>query len=211
MLAWIAIFGPPKMLLSDNGLEFCNKDVNELCQMLGIKHRTTASYAPFSNGLVERHNGLIDVMLKKIKADLKVDTELALCWAVNAKNSLSNISGYSPHQLAFGKNPNIGGLTKEDPVLLDKTTSQVVGDILNSIQKAREAFIEADNSNKLKRALKSKCENSICKHYKTEDDILYRRSIDDSWNKGRAIGQIGTTRLQNHPQFFCQYLVYTNF
>ena len=193
MLAWIAIFGPPKTLLSDNGLEFCNKDMNELCEMLGIKHKTTASYAPFSNGLVERHNGLIDRMLKKIKADLKVDTELALCWAVNAKNSLANISGYSPYQLTFGKNPNIGDLSKEDPVLLDKTTSQVVGEILNSIQKSREAFMEVANSNKLKRALKAKVENSNCKHYKTQDDVVYRRSIDDSWLKGRAIGQIGTT------------------
>ena len=193
MLAWISLFGPPKRILSDNGLEFCNKDINELCEMLGIDHKSTASYAPFSNGLVERHNSLLANMLKKIKADLKVDTELGLCWAVNAKNTLSNISGYSPYQLTFGKNPNIGGVTSDEPVLLDKTTSQVVGDIINSIQKAREAFIKTDNSNKLKRALKAKVENSPCENFKTGDSIVYRRSIDDSWLQGEVIGQLGAT------------------
>ena len=195
MLAWISVFGPPKTIMSDNGLEFCNKEINGLCDMLGIEHKSTAGYAAFSNGLIERHNGLIKTMLKKIKADLKVDTELGLCWAINAKNSLANVSGYSPYQLMYGKNPNIGGvgLSSDNPVMLDKTSSQVVGEIINSIQKSREAFIKADNSMKLKRALRTKVENSPCQHYQTGDKVLYRRAMDESYQSGRVIGQLGST------------------
>lgn len=193
MLCWISIFGPPKSFLTDNGLEFCNKEVNDLCELLGVNHKTTASYAPFSNGLVEKHNHLIDQMLKKIKADLNVDTELALCWALNAKNSLVNVGGFSPSQLAMGKNPNIGEDNTKDPILIDRTSSELVGGIINTMQKAREAFFKNEAKLKLRKAQKCKVENSSCDFFNTGDNVYYRRSIDNCWLKGVVIGQVGTT------------------
>ena len=83
--------------------------------------------------------------------------ELALAWAVSAKNSLSNVFGYSPNQLIFGKNPNLPSiLTDVCPVLENVTSSQVVADHLNAISAARKAFVEAESSDKLKRALARK-------------------------------------------------------
>ena len=191
MTSWIALFGPPKTILSDNGVQFCNKEMNDLCELIGTKHKTTAGYAPFSNGLVEKHNHIIDQMMKRIKEDLNVDAELALCWALNAKNSLENYGGYSPSQLAMGsKNPSIPYLSNS--TLLDRTSSQIDGDIVNSMQKARTAFTEANHSSKLKRALKSKVENSSCSHVKTGDKVYYKRSVDDWYAKGIVVGQIGT-------------------
>src|SRR5215469_2227096 len=51
---WIGIFGPPKELLSDNGLEFMNEDVKDLCERFGIRQIATAAESPWSNGLCER-------------------------------------------------------------------------------------------------------------------------------------------------------------
>jgi transposase InsO family protein len=45
-----------KQVRSDNGSEFKNTRVDELCDDLGIKHQFSAKYTPQSNGLVERKN-----------------------------------------------------------------------------------------------------------------------------------------------------------
>ena len=46
-------------------------------------------------------------MLLKIKEDMKCNYEIALSWAVCAKNALINSDGFSPAQLVFGRNPNL--------------------------------------------------------------------------------------------------------
>ena len=189
---WISIFGSPRSILTDNGLEFCNKEVNDLCEMLGITHRTTASYSPYSNGLVEKHNDLLGRILKKVKADLKVDTEIALCWALQAKNSLLNKAGFSPSQLAFGRTPVTVQQT-EDPVMLERTSSELVAGILNSMRTAREAFHKINAKDKLKIATKCRVENSSCDHFVTGDRVYFKRSVDQQWVKGTVIGQIGST------------------
>jgi len=55
-----------KKVRSDNGNEFKNTRVDELCDELGIKHQFSAKYTPQSNGLVERKNRtLIDIINAK--------------------------------------------------------------------------------------------------------------------------------------------------
>ena len=43
-------------------------------------------------------------MFLKIKEDIKCDMDTALAWAVSTKNTLINNNGFSPAQIAFGKN-----------------------------------------------------------------------------------------------------------
>ncbi|UYV68871.1 hypothetical protein LAZ67_6001387 [Cordylochernes scorpioides] len=45
-----------KVLRSDNGLEFCNRDFQDKLQKLGIKHERTNVYSPQMNGVAERVN-----------------------------------------------------------------------------------------------------------------------------------------------------------
>ena len=85
MKSWISIFGVPSKVFSDNGGEFIGNDFLDMCETFVS---TTPSYSPWSNGLVERH--------LKIKEDAKCDWEIALAWAISAKNALINNKGYSP-------------------------------------------------------------------------------------------------------------------
>ena len=60
--------GIPEEILSDLGTQFvseCKKEVNRL---LSIRHLTTTPYHPMCNGLVERFNGMLKAMLKKLCA-----------------------------------------------------------------------------------------------------------------------------------------------
>lgn len=191
---WVSVFGPPRRILTDNGGEFLNLDFQEMCDLLGIKHSTTASYAPFANGVVERANGILGNMVQKLKADMKLKTDVALNWALQAKNCLLNNDGFSPYQLAMGYNPKLPqNSTANEEMLRTKTSSSVMCRMLNTIQKAREEYIKAEGCAKLKRAMKTKTENSPCRMYKTGDQVRFRRSIDKEWIKGEVVGQMGKT------------------
>ena len=58
-------FGTPKILQSDNGLEFVNKVMTALTTLYGIEPRLSAAYNPRTNGLVERRNKDVSLALKK--------------------------------------------------------------------------------------------------------------------------------------------------
>jgi len=51
---WVARFGVPEVLTSDQGTQFTGSLWKCLCSTLGIKHITTSAYHPQSNGMVER-------------------------------------------------------------------------------------------------------------------------------------------------------------
>ena len=112
---WVSIFGPPQKFLTDNGGEFCNKVMLELAESMNIRILTTAAESPWSNGLVERHNATLGETLHKVLAEEKVDFETALAWSLHAKNSLSNVHGFSPFQLTFGYNPQLPGVMNNKP------------------------------------------------------------------------------------------------
>ena len=53
---WIAIFGLPETIITDNGTEFKNIKIITLCHLYIIKHKPRTSHALWSNGLVEGMN-----------------------------------------------------------------------------------------------------------------------------------------------------------
>ena len=191
-MMWISIFGRPEKTLCDNGKEFCNEDFVSMCTNLNINMKTTAAFAPWSNGMVERHNALIAEMVEKIQQETGCSTEIALCWAANAKNSMANVYGFSPQQLVFGYNTYCPGLD-EDHISVSQiegiTSSKIVADNLNAMHEARAAFLMAQNSERLKRALKGR----VYKAYETKyfiGDRVYYRTVDNEWKgPGIVIGQ----------------------
>ena len=53
---WIAKFGLPETLVTDNGTEFINNEILPLCYPYNIKHKPRTSHAPWTNGLDEGMN-----------------------------------------------------------------------------------------------------------------------------------------------------------
>ena len=100
------IFGTPKLFLSDNGGEFNNELFREMGEQLNINIKTTAAESPWSNGNVEKQNGVIGNMMKKVISDVGCSLEVPLAWCISVKNSLLNSCGSSPNQFLFGYNPN---------------------------------------------------------------------------------------------------------
>ena len=122
---WIAYFGSPQKILTDNGGEFSNDLFREMNEKMNVITWTTAGESPFSNGIVERHNKTLFVAMKKTMDDAKCSPEVALAWSVSAKNALQNNNGFTPNQLVFGHNVNLPTVLSDQLPALEATTYQI--------------------------------------------------------------------------------------
>ena len=174
---WITYFGRPGTLFSDNGPEFNNVEYLELCAKYEINAKVTPVEAPFSNGISERHNSVIEQMTKRTKQSTGCSWSTALMWAVNAKNNLHNIYGFSPQQLVMGTNCVLPSIldTNNLATLNETTVSRLVADNLNAMQKAREEFMKAERNVRLKRALKSRVPSYNDDALLNGDIVYYKR------------------------------------
>jgi transposase InsO family protein len=56
---WVAVFGIPLTILSNNGSAFASKFFGVLTHVLGVRHVFTPAYRPTTNGQVERWNATL--------------------------------------------------------------------------------------------------------------------------------------------------------
>lgn len=155
---WISVFGPPGTLHSDRGGEFVNENLTQLCEYLNCRQTFTAAYSPNQNGCNESNHSVVDRMLQKmLLADSTLKPEVALSWAVNAKNSLTNYQGFSPSQIVFGENPRLPALYSTGPPGLEEVSmNKNMAEHINAMYLGREAFIECESDRVLKTALKKR-------------------------------------------------------
>ena len=198
---WTSIFGSPVTLLMDNGGEFANAEVRELGNQLGINIKHTAAYAPWANGLNERNHSTIDIMMEKMLEDCpQLSEETALQYAISVRNCLLFVRGFTPSQLALGHNPRLPLAVNGDlPALSDHTSSPVIAEYLDNLACARKAFIIAENSAKLRKAL-SKPVRSFCDtEYENGDQVFYKLPNDRRWNgPATVIGQDSKVVILRH-------------
>ena len=94
--------------MSDQGKEFCNNILKEMCYYLNIKKICTMPYHPQSNGSVERvHYTLCQMIGKLVNKRCKnwVDHLATITHAYNVTRS--QITGYSPYFLMMGHRPRL--------------------------------------------------------------------------------------------------------
>ena len=124
---------------------------------------------------------------------------IALAWAINAKNSLQVWNGFSSYQLVSGQNPNIPNvMTDKPPALRDTTISQVVSKHLNALHTARQAFVKEESSERIRRALRHKI-GANSEKYESGDKVFYKRENTNNWKcPGFVIEQDGKIIFVRH-------------
>ncbi|GAB1607207.1 hypothetical protein Ahia01_001004000 [Argonauta hians] len=143
-------------------------------------------------------------MVEKVMEDTNCSLEIAVAWSVSAKKALKNVHGFSPNQLVFGRNPNIPTvLNSKPPALEGVTSSKLIAQHLNAMHTARAAFIQAEASEKLRRALMKKTRMSTVHPYKTGDEVYYKRKDSRRWHgPGIVIGGINKQVFVKHGGTF---------
>ena len=61
--------GVPREMLSDNGSQFTSSVMKDVSRLISVRQLTTTPYHPMCNGLVERFNGTLKLMLKWMCAE----------------------------------------------------------------------------------------------------------------------------------------------
>jgi hypothetical protein len=203
--------------LSDNGGEFVNEEMIDLAEKYNITLKTTAAESPWSNGLCERHNGILNDNVNKVMESGNFSLETAIHWAVSAKNSLANVYGFSPNVLVFGRNPNFpNAFINKLPANNSTCLSSYVAENLNAMHLARATFIKQEAAERLRRALNRKSRTYSNKTFCQGDLVYYWRNNGSEWHGpavviGKDSQQIlvkhGGMYIRVHP---CRLQMYNN-
>ena len=179
---WISSFGVPGTLMCDNGGEFVNELYTEASQKLGLRMVMSPAESPFSNGIVERHHKVLHDTMLKTKVDANCEPEVALAWACSAKNALQNKNGFSPNQLVFGQNVNLPNVLVDDlPALSTTTASELIRKNLQALHDARKNYLQAENSDRIRKALRQKTRTHTEEKYESGDKVYFKRNKYKGW------------------------------
>ena len=99
-------FGGSSRILTDNGSEFKNQEMKEVCETLGVKHIFSPVYTPQSNGQLEGWHRFFKACIAKHIRGGGVEWDELVPLAVSAYNFFPcQSSKESPFILMFGRDP----------------------------------------------------------------------------------------------------------
>ncbi len=131
----------PEVIITDQGSEFKGIDFAQWLQGMGIEHRKTTPYHPQSNGRVERFNGTLKRILKKMINGERADWEDRLGTALAAyRISTSVVTGHSPFMLRYAHPPRfpLTRLLGDDPSRNFNNRLELQADLMQAAAKATE-------------------------------------------------------------------------
>lgn len=97
-------FGYPEEIICDNGPPFASSEFVQFCVASGVKITHSIPYAPFQNGLVERHNR---TLLKTVKISVAMQREWRndlQDFLLAYRNTPHSTTNATPAMLMFGRN-----------------------------------------------------------------------------------------------------------
>ena len=96
--------GVPREISSDQGSQFTSDLTKEICRMLSIQQLVNTPYHPMTSGAVERFNGTLKQMLKKLCAEKPEDWDRYIPALLFAYREVPHAClGYSAFELLYGR------------------------------------------------------------------------------------------------------------
>ncbi|XP_070189025.1 uncharacterized protein [Littorina saxatilis] len=133
--------GIPSEILTDRGTQFMSEVMKEVERLLAIKGLATTPYHAQGNGLVERYNGTLKTMLRKLAQEKPKQWDRYIPALLFAYREVPQESlGFSPFELLYGRTVRgpmsvLRNLWTEEQVDEQvRTTSEYVVDLRNRIE-----------------------------------------------------------------------------
>ncbi|XP_072140178.1 uncharacterized protein [Dermacentor andersoni] len=96
--------GIPRDIVSDRGRSFTSSVMRELSRLLPFRHLPTTPYHPMANGLVERFNGTVKQMIRRMCQESPKNWDRYLAPLLFAYREVPQSSlGFSPFDLLYGR------------------------------------------------------------------------------------------------------------
>lgn len=104
-----------KVIRSDNGTEYCNKEFENFLSKHGIEHQTSTPYTPQQNGLSERMNRTLVERAKCMLIDAQLPKRLwgeaiATATYIINRSPTKSIEGKTPVEMWSCKKPNVSNI-----------------------------------------------------------------------------------------------------
>ena len=180
---WARTFGLPQFISVDEGREF-RGGLARLCADAGIVMFRAAARAPWQQGKVERHGGLMKTMVSKARDEMPLSSRSELqqllqeCEA--AKNRFSNRSGFSPTQRQIGQWPRMPSSLLSDEAV--DPALQAQGGQMDEFERsmemrrlAQDAFMKLSSQEAAARAAKAR--PRIAQTYQSGDLVYVFRVL----------------------------------
>eukprot|EP00434_Breviolum_minutum_P004560 symbB.v1.2.004023.t1/scaffold227.1/size261201/9 len=189
--SWLTWAGPPVHLITDPSKPNLSQELQQFCENHGINMSHIAADAHWQLGKTERHGHWFEQILERIMDEVRPQSaeEFVDCvtQAQVAKNSLISVSGASPYQLIFGKNPRVPqDLLQEEPHLV-ASEAVMIDSVFERSQRirsaARKAVLEAQDDRALRQALRARPRPH--REFQSGDWVYYWRS--QKWVEGTLI------------------------
>jgi hypothetical protein len=123
---WVAVYGTPLFLLTDNGTHFISKFFQTVCRLLGAKQLFTTAYHSSTNVQVERFNQTVLKSVTHFVSKRQDDWDEIAGVATYAYNTtIQSTTGFAPFGLILSRVPSPGILQPDiafggDPPLSSK-------------------------------------------------------------------------------------------
>ncbi|XP_033225806.1 protein NYNRIN-like [Belonocnema kinseyi] len=134
---WIARFGTPLRITTDQGRQFESQFVRELNNLLGTQHLRTTAYHPFSNGMVERSHRKLKESIKCHETEDWIEVLPIILLGIRSawREDLKSTSA----ELVYGESIRLPGefLTSRSEEVNTKDTSEIVNAMRRRFQSLR--------------------------------------------------------------------------
>ena len=150
--------GFPKEVLSDRGSQFTSELMKEISRLISMKQLFTTPYNPRCNGLVEKINGTLKSMLRKMCQEKPQDWDRYIQAVLFAYREVPQTStGFSPFELLYGRTVRgpmqiLKALWTDEEDSEVKNTYQYIIDLKNRLEEtcklARESLYNAQGEYK---------------------------------------------------------------
>ncbi|MCO5557653.1 hypothetical protein L7F22_011221 [Adiantum nelumboides] len=189
-------FGTPLEIVFDNGPGFRKSLLTEVCEELHIVHRHSTPYYPQSNGLVEKANGVIVGIIRKMmknKTRLWDDFLDGALWAY--RTTYKEATEFTPFHMVYGQEAlqpiglNVPTMQLHDKGALDYQETWIDRLTLVKLEWKREAAYECykiksiQTKGKLDKKLKDKGikEGDLVLRYDNRLDNRFDAKFETRW------------------------------
>ena len=161
---WLMWAGPPRTVYLDPASAYNSDQWQAKMQELDVRVKMIVAEAHWQLGRAEAHGAVLKRMLSRMDHEMPIRTsaefERALMMACSAKNSLSRAKGFSPEQAVLGISSHLPASITSCDELGSHALVESSGEAADRCREAmkvrtlaRKAFIDADNSSSLRRAM----------------------------------------------------------
>ena len=182
MAQWVAHYGPPSLVIADQGKEFVSEEFGGRLGEHGISVHYTDVRSPWQNARTERAGGSFKTRLETIIHETTATEEefpLVLAETCAAHNRYYNRAGYSPYQRTFGVNPRLPASLLSDDALDRDLLREGAGDEVRRVWEIRDAaaaaWMRSQDTEAIKRSLRTTTRTADMKELKVGDTVFVWR------------------------------------